>query len=201
MLSDNTMENEKEKNVAFYNNLMSGWISTKLEKDKSILTLSAGGIGLLVSLLNSNDSITWTTYILYIIALSCFLVSIIYLIFIFDHNADHIMDILHKRQSKHNLERMDKIVFYSFVSGVCIALLIGVVSGKSKLSGGNKMSQKVNVSKNDLTDLKKAIESLYGLDGFEVKKSSDNSSGAQINVKTDNSNSVHGQVSRDINKK
>lgn len=46
-------QSEKEdiqgnKEVAFYSALVNAWISTRMEKDKQILTLSAAGIGLVV---------------------------------------------------------------------------------------------------------------------------------------------------------
>ena len=41
------------KNIAHYQTLLSAWIGTKMERDKTIVTLYAAAIGLLVTLLTT----------------------------------------------------------------------------------------------------------------------------------------------------
>jgi hypothetical protein len=51
---DEKIEITKEKQTAFYSALVEAWLETKMEKDKSLLMLSAGGVGVLVTLFNHN---------------------------------------------------------------------------------------------------------------------------------------------------
>lgn len=44
---------EQQKDVAYYSALVSAWIQTKMERDKTLASLSAGGIGLLVTILST----------------------------------------------------------------------------------------------------------------------------------------------------
>ncbi|MGY0582644.1 MAG: hypothetical protein ACW7DV_11235, partial [Paraglaciecola chathamensis] len=41
------------KNVAFYSTLLSAWIQTKMERDKTLITLSSAAIALLVTMLTT----------------------------------------------------------------------------------------------------------------------------------------------------
>lgn len=41
------------KNIAHYSILLSTWIETKMERDKTLVTLSAAAIGLLVTILTT----------------------------------------------------------------------------------------------------------------------------------------------------
>jgi len=45
------LEELKGKNVAHYSVLLSAWIHTKMEHDKTLVTVSIGGIGYLISVL------------------------------------------------------------------------------------------------------------------------------------------------------
>ena len=50
-------ELENNKDVEYYSHLVNSWITTRMEKDKAILTLSTAGLGVLVSFF-SNISYT-----------------------------------------------------------------------------------------------------------------------------------------------
>jgi hypothetical protein len=43
----------KAKNVAHYSVMLDAWIQTRMALDKSLITLSAGGVGVLVTLLTT----------------------------------------------------------------------------------------------------------------------------------------------------
>lgn len=49
----NEERNTQEKDIQFYAASVTAWFNTRLEHDKSLLALSAGGIGLLVTLLTT----------------------------------------------------------------------------------------------------------------------------------------------------
>src|SRR4051812_12163082 len=65
-----------QKQVAFYGAVVTAWVETAMEKDKTLLSLSTGGIGLLVTLLttvgpSSNDELWW-----YAAAGTCFVLAV-----------------------------------------------------------------------------------------------------------------------------
>jgi len=41
------------KNIAHYAAILNAWIRTKMERDKVLITLSAGGVGLLITLFST----------------------------------------------------------------------------------------------------------------------------------------------------
>ena len=43
----------QKKQIEYYASCVNAWFNTKLERDRSLLTLSAGGIGLLITLLTT----------------------------------------------------------------------------------------------------------------------------------------------------
>lgn len=48
------MQRELEgKNIAYYSVLVNAWIQTRMERDKTLVTLSAAAVGLLVTLLTT----------------------------------------------------------------------------------------------------------------------------------------------------
>jgi tRNA A37 threonylcarbamoyltransferase TsaD len=44
---------ESQKKLAFYTAAVEAWVATRMEKDKTLLALAAGGIGLLATLLTA----------------------------------------------------------------------------------------------------------------------------------------------------
>ena len=48
MSDENKNSLEEQKGVAYYSALVNAWITTRMEKDKQLLTLSAAGIGLII---------------------------------------------------------------------------------------------------------------------------------------------------------
>ncbi len=68
--------NEK-KEVAFYTAGVTAWYNTSLEHDKSLFTLSAGGIGLLITLIRTVGVPSAETLILYIAAMISFLICLV----------------------------------------------------------------------------------------------------------------------------
>ncbi|MGC9491547.1 hypothetical protein, partial [Vibrio genomosp. F10] len=80
----------KEKEVEFYAATVGAWLNTKFELDKSLLTLSTGAIGLLVTLLTTVGASSVEGLVLYFVALLCFLVCVISILLVFKRNAKHL---------------------------------------------------------------------------------------------------------------
>jgi hypothetical protein len=76
------------KENAYYSALYSGWINTRIESDKSLLTLSVSAIGLLFTILVTINITDYFILILFILSISSFLSSAIIIIKVLDKNAD-----------------------------------------------------------------------------------------------------------------
>jgi hypothetical protein len=119
----------QEKEVAFFAASMDAWCNSALEHDKSIFTLSAGGIGLLITLLTTVGPPSTLILWLYGLAVFCFLVSLITLLWVFRRNQNHIVAILNNNtEDDVVLKRLDLVVLWVFGIGVCFTVAVGVLS-------------------------------------------------------------------------
>ena len=84
----------KEKAVAFYAALVEAWVATRMEKDRTLLTLAAGGIGLLVTLLTTVAPTNAWQLGFYAAGGFSFLATVILAIKIFDSNSDHVEGVI-----------------------------------------------------------------------------------------------------------
>ena len=110
----------KEKEVAFYAATVGAWLNTNFELDKSLLTLSTGAIGLLVTLLTTIGATSVEGLVL------SFLVCVVSILLVFKRNAIHHQEIISERQTSDPLlKSLDTLAAISFVFGVVLTLLIG----------------------------------------------------------------------------
>jgi hypothetical protein len=127
---DQNIEISKEKQTAFYSALLQAWLETKMEKDRSLLLLSVGGVGVLVTLLTTTGIHSPIVGFLFGAALSSFLASIFLAISIFDRNADYIHCLINNKPlNEKALDRRDRAMFWTFMIGVFLSILIGLFSG------------------------------------------------------------------------
>jgi len=100
--------NEKEN--IYYSTMINAWINTRMERDKSVLTLSAAGVGLLVSLLTSVGASSGFEIIFYIFSFIGFLVATFSALYIFKLNADYVEnDLSLIEMEKRREEQKDRI--------------------------------------------------------------------------------------------
>jgi glucan phosphoethanolaminetransferase (alkaline phosphatase superfamily) len=129
---------EQQKDVAYYTALVNAWIQTKIEHDKTLISLSAGGIGLLIAILSAVGVKHWWEILLYFGALFSFIITIAICIYIFVRNSKHIEDVLKRKTSRdYLLARLDKISSILFVFAVLFSMAIGIVTALDKLSERN----------------------------------------------------------------
>ena len=83
-----------QKAIQFYGAGVTAWFNTALEHDKSILALSAAGIGLLITLLTTTGLASAEALLLYVGAILSFLLSIICVLFIFNRNKGYIEKVI-----------------------------------------------------------------------------------------------------------
>jgi hypothetical protein len=120
--------NEK-KEVAFYTAGVTAWYNTSLEHDKSLFTLSAGGIGLLITLIRTVGVQSAETLILYIAAMISFLICLLTVLIIFKKNRAHIEQVLQGRLvPDQSLAILDNVAIMSFGIAVLFSAIIGVSS-------------------------------------------------------------------------
>lgn len=127
---------DQDKEVQFYSSAVSAWFETRLEHDKSLLTLSAGGIGLLVTLLSAVGGHQVWVIILYVLALLSFLICLGTVLWIFKANATYLEKILNTNEKPRDdcLGMLDIVAIVSFAIGAVLSSVIGVITAVHHLN-------------------------------------------------------------------
>lgn len=117
------------KNIAHYSVLLGAWIETRMERDKTLVTLSAAAIGLLVTILTTVGTKNLWEIPLFVVAVLSFLVTILSSLTIYQLNSRHLEAAIKGSSEKDpRLERYDKISIWAFIVGASAALAIGISS-------------------------------------------------------------------------
>ncbi len=118
-----------QKEIEFYAAATTAWFDTRLERDKSLLTLSAGGIGLLITLLSTVGIHSVESLILYVAALLSFIVSMAAVLWIFKRNAAHLEDINRGKEGGDLLlDLLDNAAIFCFFLAVVLSSIMGISS-------------------------------------------------------------------------
>lgn len=126
-MTEQDKETSKDKDIEFYSASVNAWFASALEHDKSLLTLSAGGIGLLITLMTTIGIHSKESLILYTLSLISFVTCLFSILYIFRKNKKYLERIL-KKETPFDLSFLDTIAMSSFVLGVLFAGVIGVSS-------------------------------------------------------------------------
>jgi len=120
------------KRIEFYAASVAAWYDTSLEYDKSLFVLSAGGIGLLVTLLTTIGIDSSWALGAYVAAIVFFLATIVQLLIIFRRNRRHIEQILGMPGPvvDKTLDRLDLLAMVTFGLGVVFSAIIGVLAAE-----------------------------------------------------------------------
>jgi hypothetical protein len=140
------------KNVAHYSVLLGAWIQTKMERDKTLVTLSAAAIGLLVTILTTVGVKSIWEVPMFALAVSSFLVTIWSSLVIYQLNSQHLEDAIRGSSKKDpRLEKYDKRAIRAFIIGAVSALIIGILSASTQLHNHeeNHMTNKETSSQNE----------------------------------------------------
>jgi hypothetical protein len=120
-------EEIQQKEVEFYAAGLNAWYNTRLEHDKSLLTLSAGGIGLIITLLTTIGVTSSEALVLNIVAILCFLICLFSILAIFKKNSSHLERVIQgENLPDFLLGILDKVSNYSFILGVIFSVIIGI---------------------------------------------------------------------------
>lgn len=141
------------KEVEFYSANLNAWFKTRFERDKSLLTLSAGAIGLLITLISTVGVRSIETLILYILALACFVVCLGVLLWIFKRNATHLEEVVRETQINDPLlDTLDRTAITSFMFGVVFSSIIGIsIAIHSYIEKAPEMTDKIKVPNPTIT--------------------------------------------------
>lgn len=113
--------------LSWYSASVSAWFTTRFERDKQLLGLSATSIGLLVTLLRTVGASSYLQLRLFILSLSFFLITVILILYIFGENAVHIEEVLKgNEQPSITLKCLDRIAAISFVVAIVFFIIIGI---------------------------------------------------------------------------
>jgi hypothetical protein len=128
---DSPKPEDGPKDVAFYSTVLQAWVNSKFEKDRSIMTLSAAGVGLLVTFLTTAKGPLDKNYMIFVsCALVLFLFSILSCLIIFAKNPDRLRDILQGLEEESKLLNfLDWIANCSFAGGILFSVSAGLYVG------------------------------------------------------------------------
>lgn len=124
------------------------WYETRMERDRALLTLSAGGVALLVTLLTTVGVPWWWVGLLYAVAFTAFIVAIHAATAIFHRSAKHIMEAAddpakaHESPLRPKLRKLDRRLACAFWWGVAFSIAVGVASASEPFFGGDDMAEK-----------------------------------------------------------
>ena len=184
-MSESTKEAEKRalrelegKNIAHYSVLLSAWIETKMERDKTLVTLSAAAIGLLVTILTTVGVKHFWEIPFFAFAVISFLVTIWSSLTIYQLNSEHLEEAIKGSSVKDpRLEKYDKQSVRAFIIGSIATLLIGVSSASYEVINPkvNKMTNQQKSSNNSgkPTILRESMDGVTKLNPSLEKKSLD----------------------------
>ncbi|WP_461521775.1 hypothetical protein [Porticoccus sp.] len=139
------------KNIAHYSVLLGAWIQTKMERDKTLVTLSAAAIGLLVTILTTVGVKSIWEIPFFGIAVTSFLVTIWSSLVIYQLNSQHLENAIRGSSEKDpRLEKYDKRSIKAFIVGAVSALIIGILSASFQVLKPEEsaMTEKENTSQN-----------------------------------------------------
>lgn len=141
------------KNIAFYSVLLETWIENRMERDRTLVTLSAGGIGLLVTIIAAFGIRSICELVFYGMAIIGFVVTIILALVIYQKNSKEIEASLRGTEPP-NLKPYDqcswKAFIFAIVCTVCAAF-IGVLHASpfTNINRSAEMSQEKQVPVNE----------------------------------------------------
>lgn len=172
---DDPTTNEDPKEVAFYAALVQAWISTRFEQDKTIIAVSAGGIGVLVSLLTAAGPHGTLELVLFASAAVAFLGAILAAIAVLGRNSTYLESIIQGCRGRDPLLRhLDRVVVCCFGAGLALAVAVGVLSGFQNLNSSEALAmpegkKQIIVEKRPIDSGDKIIKSLDGIDNLAPK--------------------------------
>src|SRR5574340_292490 len=147
-------EIENQKQVEYYAASVNAWFNTSLEHDKNLLALSAGGIGLLLTLLTTVGLSSAEFLILYIGAIVSFVVALVAILIVLRRNRTYIENtLLGKSSNDPLLAKLDLAALFAFGIGVVFTAIIGIAAAVHSYSTMEKAMANETTKKTDTVAL------------------------------------------------
>lgn len=139
---------ENSKDIEFYSANVNAWLNTRFEHDRSLLTLSAGGVGLLITLISTVGVSSIENLILYALALLFFVICLCAVLWVFRRNAKHLEDVVNnKSENDPLLNILDRTAICAFLLGVLFSSIIGISTAvNSYIKKEHEMADKKTAS-------------------------------------------------------
>lgn len=133
-----------QKEIEYYAANVNAWFNTKLERDKSLLVLSAGAIGLLVTLLTTVGVNSIELLFVFAASMVSFVICIVIVLAIFSRNAKYLEELVAgKVRDDQILSFLDNLSIIVFIIGVLLAVIIGLATATNGvIAKGANMSDK-----------------------------------------------------------
>ena len=168
-------QEDVDKRVEFYSAVANGWISTRMTYDTTMVTLSAGGIGLLVTLLAAVGVRSLWEGGLYAIGTLGFGGAIGVALAIFRRNSAFLEDLARGRgeNGDPSLRRLDRSLLVFFAAGLLGGVAVGGSAGYDKYQEQRKAMMPESAQKPARSDPASApqsptqAETRRSLDGLE----------------------------------
>lgn len=175
-----------QKDVEFFAAAVAGWLNTRLEHDKSLLALSAGGIGLLITLLTTIGVSSAEGLMLHLMAMFSFLVCLGVVLIIFKKNSGHIEGVLKTGAPPLDplLAKLDNIAVAAFGLGIIFSSVIGVSAAINSYSTNKeKIMANESKQKNLSTNSTCFADSVNGFSNLKPNQESNKSFNGLNNLK------------------
>jgi len=158
-------EIENQKRIEYYAASVNAWFNTSLEHDKSLLALSAGGIGLLLTLLTTVGLSSAEALVLYIGAIVSFVVALVTILVVFRRNRTHIEDILSGKSTSNDplLTKLDATALWAFGIGVLFTAIIGLAAAIHSYSTKEKTMANETTKKTETVPLRESFNGASNL--------------------------------------
>jgi hypothetical protein len=125
-MADSADQVEK-KELAHYSASVTAWFNTRLEHDKSLLTLSTAGIGVLVTLGSRITLISWITLLSYALALASFIFCLAAVLWIYKRNSRYLEQMIQANSASDPvLDILDRAAIISFGLGILCSSIFGL---------------------------------------------------------------------------
>lgn len=171
-LSKRNQRELEGKNIAHYSTLLSAWIHTKMERDKTLVTISSAGIGLLVTILTTCGVSSLYLLILFLGAFIGFGLCIWTSLCIYQLNSTHLENELRSVNVDLKLEIYDKRSLRAFLLGVICICIIGLFSAylTFNIEEASIMIGKETATKETSSAIKKSLNGISNLKPENTQK-------------------------------
>ncbi len=177
-MSETTEERQKRelrelegKNIAHYQTLLSTWIETRMEQDKMVITLSAAGIGLLVTIITTVGIRGFWQYFFAVGSFAGFVVATCGCLHIFQVNAKHLEENLRCQSTDDTsklLRKLDRLTIVCFYAGIVCAVLMAISASFQK-TGGVAMAEKNQEAPKKIEKLQESVNGVKKLSPAELE--------------------------------